>query len=73
MASPIFQHYERTIRRLYWLDFVNEQLEAVRRQQLRASLAHDPLPETAFTPGLNVSGAHVGSDEPEPPAIPASL
>ena len=39
MASPFFQNYERTMRRIYWLEFVDAQLEAAHRLQCRTSLA----------------------------------
>jgi hypothetical protein len=38
MASPFFQNYERTMRRIYWLEFIDEQLEAAHRLQFRTSL-----------------------------------
>jgi hypothetical protein len=38
MASPFFRNYERTMRRIYWLEFVDEQLEAAHRLQFRTSL-----------------------------------
>jgi hypothetical protein len=38
MASPFFRNYERTVRRIYWLEFVDEQLEAAHRLQFRTPL-----------------------------------
>jgi hypothetical protein len=67
MASPIFQQYERTVRRIFWLDFLCEQLEAVGRQPSRASPGQVPLPETAIEPANIVNRVRI-DDEPEPPA-----
>jgi hypothetical protein len=39
MGSLFFRNYERTMRRIYWLEFVDEQLEAVHREQCRMASA----------------------------------
>jgi hypothetical protein len=38
MGSLFFRNYERTMRRVYWLEFVEEQLEAVHRERFCTSL-----------------------------------
>jgi hypothetical protein len=35
MASLYFRNYERTMRRIYWLEFVDELLEAAHLEQFR--------------------------------------
>jgi hypothetical protein len=35
MASVYFRNYERTMRRIYWLEFVDELLESAHREQSR--------------------------------------
>lgn len=44
-GSPMFESYARNLRRLFWSEFVDRQLEATRAAQFRASLVEAPLPE----------------------------
>jgi hypothetical protein len=39
MGSLFFRNYERTMRRIYWLEFVDEQLEAAHSEQYRTTSA----------------------------------
>jgi hypothetical protein len=42
IGSPMFEQYNRTLRRLMWADFVDEQMRVAREQQYRASLVDQP-------------------------------
>lgn len=44
-GSPLFEAYTRNLRRLYWSEFIDQQMENTRAATFRASLVHDPLPE----------------------------
>jgi len=42
LGSPAFEAYNKTLRRLMWADFVDEQLRLAREKQYRASLVEVP-------------------------------
>lgn len=42
LGSPAFAAYNRTLRRIMWADFVDEQMRVAREQQYRASLVDEP-------------------------------
>lgn len=42
VGSPTFESYNRTLRRLMWADFIDEQMRMAREQQYRASLVEEP-------------------------------
>lgn len=44
-GSPMFEAYTRTLRRIYWADFVDAQLSAARPVNFKASIVADPMPE----------------------------
>lgn len=44
-GSPLFESYSRNLRRLYWSEFIDQQLEGTRPTAFRASLVSDPQPE----------------------------
>lgn len=44
-GSPMFEAYTRTLRRVYWAEFVDAQLNATRPASFKASLVDSPLPE----------------------------
>jgi hypothetical protein len=44
-GSPLFEAYTRNLRRLYWSEFIDQQMESTRSSTFRASLVHDPLPD----------------------------
>ncbi|MBL8884331.1 MAG: hypothetical protein JNL45_14905 [Hyphomicrobium sp.] len=44
-GSPMFEAYTRTLRRIYWAEFVDAQLSASRPQNFKASIVEDPMPE----------------------------
>jgi hypothetical protein len=43
VGSPTFESYNRTLRRLMWADFIDEQMRVAREQQYRASLVEEPF------------------------------
>lgn len=69
MASPMFQVYDRNLRRIYWLSFIDDQLNSDKRKNWRASLlvnAHtgqplaaneQELPEAMPSLGLSTAAA----------------
>lgn len=38
MASPTFQSYERTLRKIFWQQLVDRELEMARQSRFRASI-----------------------------------
>jgi hypothetical protein len=42
IGSPMFETYNRTLRRIMWADFIDEQLRIAREQQYRATLVEEP-------------------------------
>ncbi len=42
VGTPMFQSYNRTLRRLMWADFIDEQMRVAREQQYRATLVDSP-------------------------------
>ena len=42
LGSPAFEAYNRTLRRIMWADFVDEQMRVAREQNYRASLVETP-------------------------------
>ena len=42
LGSPHFEAYNRTLRRIMWADFIDEQMRVAREQQYRASLVEEP-------------------------------
>lgn len=42
LGSPMFESYNRTLRRIMWADFIDEQMRIAREQQYRATLVEDP-------------------------------
>lgn len=39
----MFESYNRTLRRLMWADFIDEQMRVAREQQYRATLVDQPF------------------------------
>jgi hypothetical protein len=39
----MFETYNRTLRRIMWADFIDEQLRIAREQQYRATLVEEPF------------------------------
>lgn len=53
MASPMFEVYDRNLRRIYWLCFIDDQLNSDKRGNWRASLvvnAHTGRPIASENP-----------------------
>lgn len=42
LGTPSFEAYNRTLRRIMWADFIDEQIRVAREQQYRASLVEQP-------------------------------
>ena len=42
-GSPLFQAYSRNLRRLFWSEFIDQQMELVRPATFHASLVDNPL------------------------------
>jgi len=42
LGSPTFAAYNKTLRRIMWADFVDEQMRIARERQYRASLVEQP-------------------------------
>jgi hypothetical protein len=42
IGSPTFEAYNRTLRRVMWADFIDEQMRVAREQQYKASLVDNP-------------------------------
>jgi hypothetical protein len=42
IGSESFEAYNRTLRRLLWADFIDEQLRIAREKKYRASLVEEP-------------------------------
>lgn len=42
LGSASFEAYNRTLRRVMWADFIDEQMRVAREQQYRASLVEQP-------------------------------
>lgn len=45
-GSPMFEAYTRIVRRIYWADFIDAQIQAARGSQFKASLVEPPLKDT---------------------------
>lgn len=45
MGSQLFQVYDRNLRRMFWLSFIDEHMKDERRKQFRASLVGAPCRE----------------------------
>jgi hypothetical protein len=43
MASATFQSFERNMKRQFWMNFLDAQLDATRRNNFRASLINNPI------------------------------
>lgn len=56
MASPMFEVYDRNLRRIYWLSFIDDQLNSNKRNNWRASLLVNAQ-----------TGRPIAENEPEPP------
>ncbi len=56
LGTPIFESYNRTLRRLMWADFVDEQMRVAREQHYRATLVGQP-----FRGGPSISQAIANS------------
>lgn len=41
LGTPAFEAYNRTLRRIMWADFVDEQLRVAREQQYKASIVEE--------------------------------
>ena len=55
IGSESFNSYNRTLRRLMWADFIDEQMRIAREQQYRASLVDEPYKGQQALVALNVS------------------
>ena len=44
LGSPVFEAYNRTLRRIMWADFVDEQMRVAREQQYKASIVEESYP-----------------------------
>jgi hypothetical protein len=44
LGSPAFEAYNRTLRRIMWADFVDEQMRVAREQQYKASIVEEAYP-----------------------------
>ena len=42
IGTPMFESYNRTLKRIMWADFIDEQMRVAREQQYRASLVDEP-------------------------------
>lgn len=45
-GSPMFEAYARTLKRIYWAEFLEDQLSATRPATFKASIVDDPAAET---------------------------
>jgi hypothetical protein len=61
MASALFRSYERNMKRQFWMNLIDYQVDEVRRKNFRASIVSNP-----FT-GLPLP------IEPAPPSLPAAI
>ncbi len=43
MSSPLFLSYERNMRRQFWMNILDAQVEQVRRETFRASIVANPI------------------------------
>lgn len=41
LGTPAFEAYNRTLRRIMWADFVDEQMRVAREQQYKASIVDE--------------------------------
>ena len=44
-GSPLFEAYTRNLRRLYWSEFIDRQMDASRNATFKASIVEDPISE----------------------------
>lgn len=42
-GSPLFEAYTRNLRRLYWSEFIDRQMDASRNSTFKASIVNDPI------------------------------
>jgi hypothetical protein len=61
LGSPNFESYNRTLRRIMWADFIDEQLRLAREQQYRATLVEEPY---QGRPGITNSIAQTRQQRP---------
>jgi hypothetical protein len=52
LGTPNFEAYNRTLRRVMWADFIDEQLRVARESTYRASLVQDPYRDQASLTAL---------------------
>ena len=45
-GSPMFASYTENLRRLYWVEFIESQMQMTRPAEFRASLVSSPLPDS---------------------------
>ena len=55
LGSATFEAYNRTLRRVMWADFIDEQMRIAREQQYRASLVEQPYVDQPSLAGLHLS------------------
>lgn len=55
VGTSVFEAYNRTLRRVMWADFVDEQMRLAREKQYRASLIQqqEQRPEPSLEPRAN--------------------
>lgn len=51
LSTNNFEVYARTIKRVYWAEFIDVQLRAARANQFRASLVQEPYKDQVFLAG----------------------
>lgn len=52
LGSPNFEAYNRTLRRVMWADFIDEQMRVARENSYRASLVQEPYRDQASLTAL---------------------
>lgn len=52
LGTPIFEAYNRTLRRVMWADFIDEQLRVAREGAYKASLVEEPYKDRANVAAL---------------------
>ncbi len=52
LGTPNFEAYNRTLRRIMWADFIDEQLRIARENSYRASLVKEPFKDQASLTAL---------------------
>ena len=60
MGSPQFLNYERNMRRQFWMNIIDAQVEFVRRETFRASIVCNPITgrPTEFSPSSGKRADH---------------